>query len=268
MTLSIKFHAQEIVVNRSDDLNNQYQFKLLSTVLSRAQDKKYQIKQYDHVLNQTQMVQKLKSQELDVMWAGTKKLYEQELRAIYIPLFKGLLGYRLMIVREEDKDRYRDINNIEDLRSINMGQGRLWADAKILQSAGMNLVTTLKYENLFYMLEGGRFDAFPRGVFEPFSEIKKYKHLPLTVEPHLVIAYPLAAYYFVRKDNNELARVIEDGLLKLIESGEFDQILENDEMVGTALSKANLADRTIIRIDNPYLSDKTPFNDERLWYKF
>lgn len=61
MTLSIKFHAQEIVVNRSDDLNNQYQFKLLSTVLSRAQDKKYQIKQYDHVLNQTQMVKNLRA---------------------------------------------------------------------------------------------------------------------------------------------------------------------------------------------------------------
>ena len=49
------------------------------------------------------------------------------------------------------------------------------------------------------MLEGGRYDYFPRGVHEPWSEITARPHLPLTVEKHILVKYPMPAYLFVNK---------------------------------------------------------------------
>lgn len=254
-------------VNNSESINNKYQLQLLKEALSRDPNNQYQIQTSPVDLNEGQMVNYIKSGEMDVMWGGTTKDYEAAMQPIRIPLFKGLLGHRLFIIRKGEQHRFNGVDNMSALKDFKIGQGRQWADTQVLQSAGLDVVTAMKYDGLFYMLEGGRFDAFPRGVHEPFAEVTARPELNLTVEENLLLVYPLAAYFFVAKDNNKLAQVIESGLMGMIDDGSFDQFFYQNPMVAQALENAHLAKRTVFRIDNPNMPALTPYENEKLWFK-
>ena len=198
------------------------------------------------------------------MWGGTTRELEERLHPIRYPLFKGLLGHRIFVIRQGDQHLFDQIETLEQLRQIKLGQGRVWSDTQILEAAGMRVVKTNAYENLFPMLEGGRFDAFPRGASEPWVELVQWENLNLTVEKKLAIVYPMPAYFFVSKDNITLARDIEIGFEKAIKDGSFDKIFFADTEIQKVLSLANLANRRLFRINNPFLSPKTPLDRQEL----
>ena len=61
------------------------------------------------------MQEKLDSHTLDVMWGATKNSYEQRMLPIRIPLFKGLLGHRLFIIRSDNQSKF---NKVSDIRKL------------------------------------------------------------------------------------------------------------------------------------------------------
>ncbi|WP_035012898.1 transporter substrate-binding domain-containing protein [Catenovulum agarivorans] len=267
--ISLPVSAAQVTlnVNNSESINNIYQLQLLKEALSRDPNNQYIINTSPVDLNEGQMVNYIQSGEMDVMWGGTNNKYEQLMEPIRVPLFKGLLGHRLFIIRKGEQQRFNGIDSLSALRQFKVGQGRQWADTQVLESAGLDVVTAMKYDGLFYMLEGGRFDAFPRGVHEPFAEVSKHSELNLTVEKNLLLVYPLAAYFFVAKDNAKLAQTIETGLMEMIDDGSFDKFFYQNPMVAQALENAQLANRTVFRIDNPNMPPLTPYDNEKLWFK-
>ncbi|AWB68878.1 diguanylate cyclase [Saccharobesus litoralis] len=264
--LNLKLNAKdiELSINNASSANDVYQYELLKMALARS-NKSYRLQQRENKLNEAQLVHFVTNNQLDVIWVATNQAYEEKMLPIRVPLFKGLIGHRLFIIRQGEQSQFSHINTLNDLQQLKLGQGAMWADTKVLKSAGLNVVTTLKYENLFYMLDGGRFDMYPRGVHEPFEEVKRYAELPLVVEKDLLLVYPLAVYFFVSNDNRQLAKEIETGLNAMIEDGTFDQYFYNYPMVHNALKLAKLGSRKKIFINNANMSSKTPFNDERLW---
>lgn len=262
-------NAKTITIRHTlaDVPKEQYQLGLLKLALSYDTQNTYIYQSSATAFTQTKLESALENKQLDVIWLGSNKNYETRFKAIRVPLYKGLLGHRVFIIKQGQQSKFDSITSLQSLKTLKAGQGRTWSDTAILQNAGVPVVTTNKYENLFYMLEGERFDYFPRGVHEPWSEITQYSELNLTVEKKLLLVYPLPAYLFVHKDNLELAQTIKSGLLKAIEDGSFDSYFYNNPMIKAVLEKANLSERTVFRIDNPNLPADTPFNDERLWYK-
>src|SRR5690606_2045573 len=135
-------------------------------------------------------------------------------------------------------------------------------------------------QNLFYMVDGGRFDAFPRGINEPWGELEQRKipeirngrTLPdlssLTVEKRIMLVYKMPFYFFVSKHYPYIAQTIEDGLKIAIEDGSFDEVFYHDPMVKGALEKANVAERLVFEIENPHLTDGTKaiLKNEKLWF--
>ncbi|WP_017446788.1 transporter substrate-binding domain-containing protein [Gayadomonas joobiniege] len=251
----------------ADVPKEKYQLGLLKLALSYDTENTYNFQSSATAFTQSKLESALESKQLDVIWLGSNKEYEKRFRAIRVPLYKGLLGHRVFIIKQGQQAKFDTINSLDALKQLKAGQGRTWSDTAILQNAGLPVVTTNKYENLFYMLEGERFDYFPRGVHEPWSEVIDYAELDLTVEDKLLLIYPLPAYLFVHKNNIQLADKIEAGLLQAIEDGSFDDYFYNNPMIKAVLDKANLAERTVFRIKNPNLPADTPFNDDRLWYK-
>jgi hypothetical protein len=154
---------------------------------------------------------------------------------------------------------------LEDLKKVKLGQGTAWIDTKILESNGLNLVKTMKYQNLFYMLDGGRFDAFPRAVFEPFSEVANYPNLGLTVEKRLMLVYKMDFYLFVNKNNKKLAKELELGLNRAIADGSFEKLFLSAPSVQEAIAKGDLKNRVVIPLDNPFNSKETPIDRAELW---
>ncbi len=57
-----------------------------------------------------------------------------------------------------------------------MGQGHYWNDVKVFEANGFQVEKSGRYELLFKMLLGGRFDFFSRGMVEAFVEYEERRH--------------------------------------------------------------------------------------------
>ncbi len=238
---------------------------LLKLALSKLPEK-YVIEESIPNSSEERMVSMLIDNQLDVVWYATTNDLEERLQPVRICIYRGLLGYRVLMIKQGMQHKFDGITTLSDLKRVSLGQGRFWADTNVLTANGLNVVKVLKYEGIFYMLDGERFDAFPRGVHEPWSEMKRYPKLALDVEKNLLISYVNPFYFFVNKSNPRLAQDIEKGLRIALEDGSFDEYFFNDPTVKDVVEKANLKNRTIIHLDNPSLPPKTPVNDKSLWF--
>jgi len=194
---------------------------------------------------------------------------EKFLIPVRIPIDRGLLGYRILLIREEDEARFASVSSLQDLRDVRFGLMPVWDDDPVMRAAGLTVVPGGSHEGLFHMLMAGRFDAFSRGVTEILPE---YEHAGrglsgLAVERHLLLHYPLPLYFWF-SDNEEgrrLAERVQAGLEKMAADGSLRKMF--DEEFGPLFARLDLAHRQVIELPNPLLSGKDPLNDPRLWYR-
>lgn len=240
--------------------------KLLLTALARQNLTYIHPYESDKDISNARILNDVKNGQLDVMWSMTSEQLEQDYQAIYIPLFRGLLGMRVAIVTQQNRDIFKHVTQLSELKEFSAGQGKTWPDTQILKANGLEVLTTLKYPNLFPMLEGNRFDYFPRGVNEPWDEIATHQELNLTVDPYILLKYTAPLYFFVAKDNHTLANQLSNALQAMIADGTFSSMFFDDSQVQMVLAKANLAARTVIPLENPSLSSDTPLSHPSLWF--
>ncbi|NDV27930.1 amino acid ABC transporter substrate-binding protein [Desulfovibrio sp. JC010] len=202
---------------------------------------------------------------MDVGWAETTIQREEEFQPIRIPIQKGLISHRIFIIKPENQAAFNKVKSIDDLKKYRAGQGYDWPDTEILKLNELPTTTCPQYRLCFIMLNQDRFEYFPRGVVEPWDEIRQHPEMDLTVEKKLMLRYPSPLYFFVSKNNTKLAERIEKGLMMAIEDGSFDELFYNHPQIRPALKKAKLKQRIIIDLNNPIMPPKTPLNDQRLW---
>lgn len=254
-------HAQT-----SEDPKEELVLSILKLALSKAETgHNYIYEENNAYTTEARLLTWIKEGTLDVMWAGTQPQYEEQLFPIRIPIFKGMLGHRIFIIREGDQARFDQVSSLEDLKSIPLGQGRYWGDTAVLKNADMTVVDPVKYQSLFPMLEGGRFDFFPRAIHEPWTEVEMHKNLKLAVEEKILLVYPFAMYFFVSRDNPTLGEAIQTGFRNAIDDGSYDDLLFGHPEVRKTLQKSNLRDRTVFRLPNPNMTKETPIDDKSLW---
>ncbi len=145
------------------------------------------------------------------------------------------------------------IDSLKQLQRYSAGQQREWADTTILRANGLPVVDTVSYEWLFGMLVAGRFQYFPRGVGEIWEEQRNHADLGLVVEQHLTLHYPACTYFFVRKNNTALARLIDKGLRAAIKDGSFDKLFA--QYNGESINRARLSERTTFELSNPLIPE-------------
>lgn len=205
------------------------------------------------------------SGKVDVMWAATDLDIENKLQPVRIPLLKGLLGHRIFLIHKDDQAKFDQIKTFADLQRIRLGQGTTWADTKILEANKLTVVKTNKYPSLLHMLDGGRFDAFPRGVQEPWSEVNSVTGLELEVEKRIMLVYKMPFYLFVNKNNQKLAQDLELGLNRALADGSFDKAFFSDPAIRSAVEKADLKNRLVFQLENPQMPKETPVDRPELW---
>lgn len=204
--------------------------------------------------------------DLNVVWSSTSEEKERNYLPIRIPLRKGILGYRLLLVHKDKQALLKNVRTLQDLRKFSVGQGVGWDDVKLYEANGIEVVEA-KYSNLFRMLSYKRFDFFPRGINEIFAELDKEtaQNPELVIDENLLIQYPWPYYFFVSKSNPQLQKRLELGLRKMIKDGSFDAIFWKYN--GKAIESVNFNKRRIIHIKNHLLPKETPLNDASLWFR-
>jgi hypothetical protein len=255
---------KQIKYNMPSAVQTDYMQGLLKLALNYSSTH-YTFTTTEETYSRPRLMESVKNGSVTLMWGGTSDQMEEDYIPVRIDAYRGLMSHRILIIREGDQARFDSIKTIEDLRKIKFGQGRSWQDASILESAGFNVVKSTKKPGLFYMLDGGRFDAFPRGANEAWNETAAFPKLNLTVEKQLVVVYPLPTYFFVHKGEANVAKDIENGLEAAIRDGSFDTYFFNSKEVKDVLDRADLPNRRAFYISNPFLPKATPLNRKELW---
>jgi len=201
----------------------------------------------------------------NVHWLVTNRELEEEFIPIRIPLYKGLIGWRVFFVREGSADLINRNLSLESLKGLRTAQGHDWPDFQILQANGFKTYKSASWEGLFEMLKRGRIDYLPRSAVEIADEAEAMTALNITIEDDLILRYPLAYYFFVNKSYPDLAKAIQVGLEKLIANGIFEQ--EFNQRFAKKLTDLHLHSRRIIDIENPYIRNDLLPTNKSLWYQ-
>lgn len=228
---------------------------------------------YDRSVPQSRVLRTLLANEapVNVTFTGHSIQREQLLRQIDIPLLRGLLGYRLFAIRAENADKFTRLRSLSDLaRSITVGSGTSWPDTVILKNAGFKIEMGT-VDNLWSMLHRGRFLALPMGMHEIQDELRRFKRREPTtavmVEQSVMIRYHFDYFYYVAPNDTHRAAIIEQGLKRLYETGEFMRIFNEDPSIKAALVEAAKYKRTIVNLENPLNSDRVNAIPERFWHQ-
>lgn len=214
----------------------------------------------------------LKQDRFNVIWIHTDAMREKDLRPIRYPVFRGLMGWRLFLIKKEMAERFESINSLDTLRVLKCGQGHDWPDVKILAHAGFNVRTSFNWDGIYHLLANDRIDYFPRGVVEIWAEKEKIDNRNIGVrydnfsmiEEHIALRYPTAFYLFVTKKNEALAQVLEQGFENAIADGSFNQLFLKH--FGKYIAASKLYQRRVFTIDNPNLPKETPLDRKALWF--
>lgn len=248
------------------DIMTTYPIALLTLALDQT-GVNYELSASSNQLTKVKALNRLEdNREVNLVWGMTSIQREEELLPIRVPLFKGLIGWRLLLIRDDMSERFKYIQSLEHLLKLSPVQGREWPDTKILRSNGFDVIVNQGQDNLLNMLSSAQGDFYPRSMAEVWSELETLEGTQgLSVQPTLGIRYPAAVYFFVNKNNSPLAHLIEVGLEKAIKNGNFEELFLNTFQ--DYIERADLKNRNFYHLENTFLPKDTPLQREELWFQ-
>ncbi len=261
--------AKELIVypqpEAPDDHRGDYAVELLRLALTEA-GVDADLQPSATLMMQERTFTELKKGSLQVIWTMTTRQREAEALPIRIPIYKGLIGWRIPLVHASHSDLLASVHNLAQLAAFDAGQARDWPDADILLANGLPVTTTASYSGLFQMLGRQRFDYLPRSVVEVWDEAQAHRADGVIVDPFIALHYQAAVYFFVNKQNTALAQKISTGLERALSNGKLNRLFYSYH--AKAIEQARLSQRILIELQNPLLPKETPLNRKELWLTF
>lgn len=248
----------------------EYRWKLLELALehTRGSDGPFRLQLgIPAAVSQDRSIRLLQEGQLDVLAFASNPEREAMLRPVRIDILRGILGYRVFLIRENDQARFARLDEKSLRKDIVLGFNPHWADFAILQANGFKVVEADHYDKMFEMLAMGRFDAFPRGINEAGREVTTFglQNLGLAVEKSFALYMEFPVYFWVARNNDGLARRIERGLTLALADGSFKALFLRYHAAEIAQIKREK--RRVIRLKNPLLPPQTPPVDTSWWWK-
>jgi hypothetical protein len=240
-----------------------YDYELLRQALEAtvASHGPYTLRPSDAPMNQARAADEIAAGSglVNVFARSTTSDWEQRLLPVRIPIDKGLISYRVFLIRAEMQPKFAAVRTHDELRAFSVGSFVTWADTRILREGGFTVVTGDNYEGLFRMLLAERFDLFSRSADEAYREFDERRALlpGMQVEDNLLLHFPTTRLFFVRRsaEGQRLAERIETGLNRMISDGSFDAHFLRHK--GALIERAHLKSRRVFHIDNPFMSAET-----------
>lgn len=246
-----------------DDERGEYGQALLELALAKAGGS-YRVELSPTRMQQNRALVELQSGSgrIDIVGTMTSAEREEALLPVRIPMSRGLIGWRIGLVRADHKDLLRAVRTVDDLKRYTTAQGHDWPDLQILRHSGLKVHPVAVYSGLFGMLNAGRIDWAPRSANEIWAEAAR--HPELAIDPYIAIHYPTADYFFVNRNNPALAEAVRTGLEAALADGSFEQLFYLH--YGRLLRNARFEQRLVIHLPNPLLTPQTPLKRKELWF--
>lgn len=188
--------------------------------------------------------------------AGNQKLANEQKILIPSPLMKGILGYRILIIRKADAKKFATIKTAAELKKLRMGIPDTWADAGLFRHNGYPVEEKGSFDDLFQRLENNEFDYVTFGANEVAGVFagRAAKSGQLIIEPSLLVYYPFPLVFYVNPQQSALAERVAAGLTAINTNGGLDKIF--NRYYGDLLGPLQLTKRTRITLENPILPNE------------
>jgi len=244
-----------------DDASHQYYQDLLATQFS-GDNRPITI---ERPVTQERSLQLLNTGDLTIAWSGTNYRRENLYRPVRVPLFLGLLGVRVPVIRKSDIARFTAITKESELQAMVACQGDQWPDSDIMERNQYTVERVAKFESMYKMLRGGRCDYFPRSIIEVYGELKTADRYDLVAYEGILLSYTFPMYFFTSYQREELANSLEDKLHDFATSGQLLAFMKKHPSTRSTFPLSRFKESTIFHLHNPDLPDETPISDTALW---
>lgn len=275
ISISYKSYSVDIIKIRSQPLYEDKREKHKAEVIRRSLEISaseygpFIIKEVDTPFTSSRALASLRTGGLiNIFITPANELWNKHAIPIEIPIRRGLLSYRLLLVHKDNLHKFKEISSLDELNKLTAGLQSDWVTTEVFSALGIKTMITHNFEGLFSMLNYLRFDYIPRGIYEIYDELdtRKSKLKNLVVEPSLALHLPMASYIYVSPKEPRIAKRLESGLRKLVANGELKKIF--NRYYADDITRANLKGRKIIEIENPYYNNKDLMDDNSLWYMY
>ena len=265
-------HAKDIIkINKGrsvKDLRSQYNFDILHKAMQLTEPEfgEYEIKIVIRGIPSIRLRKMIsKGDVINTAMVVTTPEWEKAAVPIRVPLRRGILNYRLLLINKNSLEDFSKIKTIEQLKQKTVGLRRHWSTWQTMTNLGYNVVNAFSYEAIFAMLDKGRFDYIPRGVHEIYDEISMRKNdlKNLMVEPNLALYIPAPFYVFISPHETRLIKRFQLGLNRMVEQGILKEML--NKHYAKFIKRADLKNKLILNVGNPDLPSETPLKRKELW---
>ena len=264
-----------VVLDRSPgEDHNDFKYRLLELVLKRS-GRPFALGLSEVVVAQDEAVAALEQDvasssrnpfALSVGVYGAGVDVNRRLLPVPIPVTGGILGLRSGWTHRSQMARLATIRTRKDLGDIVLLQGLGWSDVDIFDAAGLRTFTA-RSEDLFRLVDHQRVQLFPRGIaeLEREAQLMASSTSDTALDPHLVLAYPFAGFFYVSPDNQPLADAIQTGFERAIADGSYQRLVEELIFTPWLRRTLELKNRRVIVLANPVAADVLSAVDSRHW---
>jgi hypothetical protein len=188
--------------------------------------------------------------------AGNLKFIDKAKIMIEKPLTKGLLGYRLLLVCDNNLPKFASLQTTKELQSLSIGIPDTWVDAELFRENQYNVVEKGVFDELFTLLKSAEFDYCALGANEIEKEFEERAEpiAGISIEPSKMLYYPFPLVFYVNPNNIVLAKRVDLGLTTIFENGIYEQIFQKH--YGDIVTRLNLKQRKVFTLENAILPEK------------
>lgn len=176
---------------------------------------------------------------------------DQQFRRVNIGLTDGMIGHRILLVSEQNKYKFKDVNNLDSLRRLSMtgvfGPG--WFDADIWRANNLSYVELGGgIETILRMLASGSRGIvyFSRGIMEIDEAVMVDG---IAIEPQLLLVYDADFYIYTRKEADCLATTLLKALRHIANQGTLKRL--QDKYFGYLYQQFKVEQRKTINLKLP-----------------
>lgn len=248
----------------------EYRWKALELALDhvrRSEGVAIDLRPFGEDVTQNRAVSLLEAGKIDVIALGTNDERESRMLPIKIDISRGTVGYRVFLVSSSDQERIAGMDDEAFRTELTFGLNSQWADVPVMRVNGYTVLTSTDYESLFGMLAAHRFDALPRGIGEAAVELaaRRKAYPGLTIEKTRALFFPYPIYFWVNRQDAELAGRIERGLRAALADGSFRKLFMTYH--ASMIEDLARSHRRVIRLDNPLLPPGSAEIDTKWWWR-
>ena len=244
--------------------NDQYSlpFLMVKLILTKSGEK-YELGYAENVMDTKDSIQHIAASNglsagnptgLSVGLFGAIDTFKPDVLRIPTPVDGGLLGLRFSCVNVRHAERFQAVDTVADLATYLAVQARGFSDVRVLVGSGLPTYETpgRSYLNL---LDQARVDYLPRGLANLEEECGpragQLGYGNVTVDRHLLIAYPNAFVFVINPSNLRLKSALQRGLARAMADGSQKRLLQERFFTPWLKQTLRLRERRLLVLSTP-----------------